>query len=119
MAATPPPHHSLNYIEFTVTDMAKTQAFYTAAFGWTFNAYGPEYAGIVINGDEVGGFRSDQPVTKGGPLVILYSKDLAATLASVRKAGGTIAQEPYDFPGGRRFHFTDPSGNELAVWSEQ
>jgi uncharacterized protein len=119
MAANPPLHHSLNYIEFTVTDMAKAQAFYTAAFGWTFNAYGPDYAGIVIDGGEVGGFRSDQPVTKGGPLVIIYSHNLPATLTAVRKAGGTIAQEPYAFPGGRRFHFTDPSGNELAVWSEQ
>jgi predicted enzyme related to lactoylglutathione lyase len=112
-------HHTIDYIEFTVTDMAEAQRFYTAAFGWQFNDYGPEYAGIQGPDGEVGGFRVDAEVTTGGPLVILYSNDLDKTVASVREAGGRIVMEPFDFPGGRRFHFQDPSGNELAVWSEK
>ncbi len=112
-------HHGLDYIEFVVIDMDATQQFYTDAFGWSFNGYGPDYAGIVIAGREVGGFRSDVPLTNGGPLVVIYSTDLDATLAGIRGAGGRVLQEPYEFPGGRRFHFADPSGNELAVWSEK
>lgn len=111
-------HHGIDYIEFTVTDMAEAQRFYGAAFGWAFTDYGPEYAGIRKGEGEAGGLRLDSEVAGGGPLVILYSADLEATLASVRAAGGTITTEPFDFPGGRRFHFRDPSGNELAVWSE-
>jgi predicted enzyme related to lactoylglutathione lyase len=112
-------HHGINYIEFTVTDMAESQRFYAAAFGWEFTDYGPDYAGIKKEGGEAGGLRLAEEASTGGPLVILYSEDLDATLASVRQAGGTIVTEPFTFPGGRRFHFTDPSGNELAVWSEQ
>ncbi|HET9065557.1 MAG TPA: VOC family protein [Gemmatimonadales bacterium] len=111
-------HHAIDYIEFTVTDMARAQAFYSAAFGWEFTAYGPDYAGIKKEGGEAGGMTVADSVQRGGPLVILYSKDLDATLAAVRSAGGTVVTAPFDFPGGRRFHFTDPSGNELAVWSE-
>jgi predicted enzyme related to lactoylglutathione lyase len=125
-------HHSIDYIEFTVTDMQAAQGFYAAAFGWTFTDYGPEYAGIrkPEGAGEVGGLRLDSQASteastgassgasSGGPLVILYSNDLDGTLERVRAAGGRIVTEPYDFPGGRRFHFADPSGNELAVWSE-
>ncbi len=111
-------HHAIDYIEFSVVDMAVAQRFYTAAFGWTFNDYGPGYAGIVgPQGGELGGFAVADTVSRGGPLVVLYSQDLEATLAKVRDAGGTIDKEPFDFPGGRRFHFVDPSGNELAVWA--
>jgi predicted enzyme related to lactoylglutathione lyase len=112
-------HHAIDYIEITVRDMAEAQRFYAAAFGWQFNDYGPDYAGIQGAGREQGGLRSDVPVTHGGPLVVLYSRDLDATLASVRDAGGTIVKPPFTFPGGRRFQFTDPSGNELAVWSDR
>jgi predicted enzyme related to lactoylglutathione lyase len=111
-------HHSIDYIEFTVTDLATAKAFYASAFGWTFNDYGPGYAGIVGDGREAGGFRQDANVRSGGPLIVLYSRDLATTLRSVREAGGRIVKEPFDFPGGRRFHFADPAGNELAVWSD-
>jgi hypothetical protein len=110
-------HHAIDYIELTVHDLAAAQAFYVAAFGWRFNDYGPGYAGIQGNGREVGGLAQGQPAVGGGPLVILFSRDLEATVASVRAAGGTIVKEPYGFPGGRRFHFADPSGNELAVWT--
>ncbi|MEM9193152.1 MAG: VOC family protein, partial [Myxococcota bacterium] len=79
--------------------------------------YGPGYAGIRrADGGEAGGFAVGEP-TPGGPLVVLYSSDLNATLQAVRDAGGSVVKEPFDFPGGRRFHFADPSGNELAVWT--
>jgi predicted enzyme related to lactoylglutathione lyase len=111
-------HHAIDYIEITVTNVAEAKRFYGAAFGWTFNDYGPEYAGIVGPGREVGGLRQDRHVAVGGPLVVLYSKALDDTLTKVKQAGGRIAKEPFGFPGGRRFHFNDPSGNELAVWSD-
>ena len=111
-------HHAIDYVEFTVTDLAEAKRFYTAAFGWTFNDYGPQYAGIRGNDGEVGGLHQTPHLRSGGPLVILYSHDLGASLSAVKAAGGIIVQEPFSFPGGRRFHFTDPSGNELAVWSE-
>ncbi len=115
------PHHGIDYIEFTVTDMAEAQRFYAAAFDWKFTDYGPEYAGIQGQepGREAGGFRLDTEKSAGGPLVILYSHDLDASVSRVRDAGGTIVTDPFPFPGGRRFHFQDPSGNELAVWSEK
>lgn len=111
-------HHAIDYVELTVEDLGAAQRFYAAAFGWRFNDYGPSYAGIQGEGREVGGLRQDAAVRTGGPLVILYSKDLDASLAAVRAAGGRIVTGPYAFPGGRRFHFADVSGNELAVWSE-
>ncbi len=110
-------HHTLDYVEITVTDVAASKAFYAAAFGWQFTDYGPEYAGIQGNGREQGGLTKGTPSGRGGPLVILFSADLDATVKAVRAAGGTITTEPFTFPGGRRF--SDPSGNELAVWAER
>lgn len=112
-------HHRINYIEFAVRDLTKAKQFYDSAFGWDFNDYGPEYAGIKGESGEVGGLRLDSQVEPGGPLVILYSNNLDKSVAAVKTAGGTISKAPFTFPGGRRFHFTDPSGNELAVWSEK
>jgi predicted enzyme related to lactoylglutathione lyase len=112
-----PTHHAIDYIEFTVRDMHQAQAFYAAAFGWAFTDYGPDYAGIKGKDGEVGGLRVAQEVKAGGPLVVLYSDDLEASVAAVKRAGGKVVTPPFSFPGGRRFHFTDPSGNELAVWS--
>jgi len=112
--------HTIDYIELTVTDLAEAKRFYAAAFGWSFNDYGPDYAGIKKpGGGEVGGMRQDAEVQRGGPLVVLYSNDLEASESAVSKAGGQIVVEPFSFPGGRRFHFLDPAGNELAVWSEK
>ena len=111
--------HGIDYIEFCVTDMAQAKRFYAEAFGWEFNDYGPSYAGIRKPGGEAGGLRLEPEVHTGGPLVILYSADLERSLASVRAAGGRITMEPFGFPGGRRFQFQDPSGNELAVWAEK
>jgi len=111
-------HHAIDYVEFTVHDLAKAKRFYAAAFGWTFNDYGPEYAGICGDDREVGGLHQTTPLRQGGPLVVLYSADLDSSLSAVRAAGGTVLEEPFSFPGGRRFHFADPSGNELAVWAQ-
>ena len=111
-------HHTIDYDEFNVRDLAAAKRFYTAAFGWRFNDYGPAYAGIQrADGGEVGGLSQTQEARTQGPLVILYSDDLDQSVNAVKAAGGKILREPYAFPGGRRFHFTDPSGNELAVWS--
>lgn len=116
-----PEHHRINYVELTVTDLEAAKAFYGQAFGWEFNDYGPAYAGIQgADGTEVGGLDAmSDPRPVGGPFVILYSEDLDATTQAIKLAGGSITQGPYEFPGGRRFHFTDPSGNELGVWSEK
>lgn len=111
-------HHAIDYIEFPVTDMAAAKTFFAASFGWEFNDYGPEYAGIRKGEGEAGGLRLEQEVATGGPLIILYSEALEASLAAVLAAGGTITKEIFAFPGGRRFEFLDPSGNGLAVWSE-
>ena len=116
-------HHAISYVELNVSDLPATRAFYESAFGWRFNDYGPEYAGIRSSRDEsaseVGGLRLDQELRQaGGPLVLLYSTDLDKSVEAVKSAGGQVVNGPYEFPGGRRFHFTDPSGNELGVWAE-
>ncbi|MBX3206732.1 MAG: VOC family protein [Labilithrix sp.] len=118
-AETKHTHHAIDYIEIAVKDVAEAKRFYGSAFGWTFNDYGPGYAGIVGEHREQGGLCQSDDVKTGGPLVVLFSRGLDATLAAVRSAGGSVTKEPFDFPGGRRFHFTDPSGNELAVWAER
>lgn len=112
-------HHTLSYIEFGVTDLDATRRFYETAFGWEFNAYGPAYAGIRAPGGdgEVGGLDAQAQPSATGPLVLLISEDLDASVTAVTEAGGTIVAGPYDFPGGRRFEFTDPSGNRLGVFS--
>ena len=121
MSATDPAHHDINYVEFGVTDMTAAQRFYRDAFGWCFTDYGPNYAGIrrMSGQGESGGLLRVDNVVRGGPLVILYSEDLDASLANVLQAGGVITTEPFAFPGGRRFHFCDPAGNELAVWTDR
>jgi predicted enzyme related to lactoylglutathione lyase len=114
--------HAIDYIELQVTDLTAAKAFYAQAFGWTFNDYGPAYAGFVDGrrAGEAGGLsESADAKTGGGPLVILYSDALEDSLAAVRAAGGGVTKEIFAFPGGRRFQFTDPSGNELGVWSER
>jgi len=114
-------HHALDYVEISVTDLTEAKEFYEAAFGWAFNDYGPSYAGIRSpdGAGEVGGLSAATTPAAGGPLVLLYSDDLDPTLTAVTAAGGRIIDGPYAFPGGRRFHFADPSGNELGVWSQQ
>jgi uncharacterized protein len=108
----------IDYIEFPTTDVAKTKAFYEQVFGWRFTDYGPDYTSFE-DGRLAGGFWKKDGAVPGGPLVVIYGADLAAMEAKVRAAGGTIVKDAFSFPGGRRFHFTDPGGNELAIWSEQ
>jgi predicted enzyme related to lactoylglutathione lyase len=120
MNPTPHTHHAIDYIEFSVTDIEEAKRFYAAAFGWKFNDYGPQYAGIQKNdgAGEVGGLCLATHVDgRGGPLVVLYSDDLEGTYQRVKDAGGKITKEPFAFPGGRRFQFCDPSSNELGVWA--
>lgn len=118
---TLPIHHGLSYIEIGVSDLNATRAFYGAAFGWEFNDYGPAYSGIKApdGSGEVGGLNPNAAPSSDGPLVLLFSEDLDATVRAVTAAGGTIAAGPYDFPGGRRFEFIDPSGNRLGVYAQE
>jgi len=113
-------HEKINYVEFPAKDLPATKAFFQSAFGWSFVDYGPEYTAFSDQGLDGGFFQSDLASSseKGAALVILYSNQLETTLAKVEKAGGSIVKPIYSFPGGRRFHFTEPSGNEFAVWSE-
>ncbi len=108
----------VDYVEISVTDLEAAKRFYGKVFGWKMQDWGPDYASFE-DGRLTGGFRLMEEVSRGGPLVIIYAVDLEAVEASVRANGGSIVQEIFSFPGGRRFHFTDPSGNELAVWSEK
>ncbi|WP_417657728.1 VOC family protein [Pseudidiomarina aestuarii] len=110
----------INYVEFPATDIEGTKTFFSKAFGWTFVDYGPDYASFQGAGLDGGFFRSEKSATvaSGSALIVLYSKELEASQQRVEAAGGTIMVPIFDFPGGRRFHFSDPSGNEYAVWSE-
>ncbi|WP_377289446.1 VOC family protein [Rhizobium sp. SG2393] len=114
----PPRDNRIDYVEFNVTDIARSKAFYGSAFGWQFVDYGPAYCEFR-DGRLAGGLTTTAPVrASGGPLVILYADDIEAAEARVTAAGGTISQPIFTFPGGRRFHFTDSDGYELAVWTE-
>ncbi len=109
----------IDYVELAVGDIARARDFYGKAFGWTFKDYGPGYCEFN-DGRLTGGFALAEPgavKAAGGPLVILHATDLDATQRRVEQAGGRIVKPTYPFPGGRRFHFTDPDGYELAVWS--
>ena len=111
-------HHQINYIEFSASDLVEIKAFYTAAFGWTFTDYGPEYTAFN-DGTLDGGFAKSTSPADTGPLVILYSDNLEDSLTTVKDCGGNISKPIFEFPGGRRFHFLDPAGNELAIWSDK
>ena len=116
-----PPDHprkdrAINYIEFNVADVERAKAFYGKAFGWTFTDYGTEYCEFT-DGHMTGGISQSATVTLGGPLVVLYGENLDALMESVKSAGGQITKPVFEFPGGRRFHFTDLDGYELAIWS--
>lgn len=113
-------HEKMNYVEFPAKDLARTKAFFESAFGWSFTDYGPGYTAFENQGLDGGFFQADlaSSTEKGAALIIFYSDQLEATLAKVQKAGGSILKPIYSFPGGRRFHFAEPSGNEFAVWGE-
>jgi len=118
--SNPAQHHHITYIEFSSTDMEQTKKFYGTVFGWTVQDWGPDY--ISFHGAGIdGGFakrESREEAGKFAPLVILYSSDLAATEIAVRMEGGGVVVPTFEFPGGRRFHFSDGVGNVLGVWSE-
>ena len=111
------PEKQIDYIEIGVTDIARTKDFYKAVFGWKFEDYGPSYTSF-FDGRLAGGFTTEGLTPGRGVLVVIYATDLAALQQRVEAAAGKISKPIFSFPGGRRFHFLDPSGNELAVWSD-
>ena len=114
--SNPSSDNRIDYIEFPATDVAAARAFYEQVFGWKFEDYGPDYTSFV-DGRIAGGFYKSEAVPHGA-LVVLYAADLEAAQERVTAAGGTIVKPTFAFPGGRRFHFQDPGGNKLAIWSE-
>jgi uncharacterized protein len=108
----------IDYLELRGGDLSRTRRFYAEAFGWRFTDYGPTYTAFEDAGLD-GGFQADAAAASAAPLPILFAHDLEAMKARVEAAGGTVTLPPFDFPGGRRFHFRDPAGNELAVWAER
>lgn len=113
-------HEKLNYVEFASSDLQATKSFFEKAFHWSFVDYGPRYTAFSGQGLDGGFFKADllSSTSNGAALLVFYSNDLESTRAKVSAAGGNIMKPTFDFPGGRRFHFTEPSGNEFAVWSD-
>jgi len=113
-------HEKINYLELPAKNIEATKVFFSQVFDWSFVDYGPEYTAFSNAGIDGGFFKSDlyTSTEKGNALVVFYSKNLEQTLAKIETAGGTILKPIFSFPGGRRFHFADPNGNEFAVWSD-
>ena len=114
-----PKDKKIDYVALPATNFAAQQQFFESVFDWSFTSYGPEYHAFT-DGHIDGGFYQSEAVSlasNGASLVIFYALDLEAVEASIQTAGGTISTPTFDFPGGRRFHFTDPSGNELGIWA--
>jgi predicted enzyme related to lactoylglutathione lyase len=116
-----PTDQKVDYIELPARDLESVQSFYERAFAWSFTDYGPEYKAFTDGRIDGGFYKADKKSStdQGSALVIIYATDLEKTKASVIAGGGEVVKDIFDFPGGRRFHFTDPNGNELAVWSDQ
>lgn len=108
----------ISYIEFKVHDLEKAKRFYSDCFGWTFKDYGPDYSSFADSG-VYGGFEKSEMEIVNGALIVLYHKNLDQIKADIIEAEGKISKDIFSFPGGRRFHFLDPSGNELAIWSDK
>ncbi len=113
-------HEKINYVEFPAKNIETTKAFFTEVFGWSFVDYGPEYTAFSNEGIDGGFFKSDltSSTANGSALIVFYSKDLEETQSKIVNAGGKIIKPIFSFPGGRRFHFSAPNGNEYAVWSD-
>lgn len=107
--------HRLNYVELPSANLVQSRAFYESAFGWSMTAYGPDYA-ATTTGDVDLGLEAAPDRTISAPLAVIETDDIVASEQSVIAAGGAITLPVFAFPGGQRFHFTDPDGNELAVW---
>lgn len=114
-------HEKINYVELPASDFEATRAFFGEVFGWTFKAWGEEYLAFHNAGLDGGFYRSKLQSTtaNGAALVVFYSESLEETQSKIERAGGKIVLEIFDFPGGRRFHFSDPNGNEFSVWSDK
>lgn len=113
--------NQIDYIEFpggSAESVARIKEFYSAVFGWSFKEWGADYIDTADSGVACG-FNADPEHRPGKPLAVIHVHDLDAARAAILAAGGVLTREAFDFPGGRRFHFTDPAGNELAVWSER
>jgi len=115
-----PEDQKIDYLELPGDDLDAIEAFYSSAFGWTFTDYGPDYRAFTDGRLDGGFYRSTLRASAetGSALVVLYARDLEGTLDKVTNAGASVLKEIFSFPGGRRFHFLDPHGNELAVWSD-
>lgn len=112
----------INYLEYPAKDLAKTKLFFAEVFNFAFTDYGPEYTAFDVDAGINGGFyKADvsSNTANGACLTVFYSNDLNAIESKIVLHGGKIVKPCFDFPGGRRFHFADPNGNEFAVWSEQ
>ncbi|MBC8335949.1 MAG: VOC family protein [Anaerolineales bacterium] len=114
-------HEKINYVEFPAKDIAATKDFFTKVFGWSFEDYGPDYVAFSNEGLDGGFYKSDlvAAIKTGSTLIVFYSKDLEKTQTKIEAAGGSILRAIFSFPGGSRFHFADPNGNEYAVWSDK
>lgn len=112
-------HHKINYLEIPVTDMRAAKQFFRAVFDWRFTDYGKDYCAFDSGGIEGGFYTCDLSVQQstGSVLVVFYSDNLELTQRIIESNGGKVCQSIFEFPGGRRFHFEDPNGNEFAVWS--
>lgn len=115
-----PAHEKINYVEYPARDLAATRRFFQDAFAWSFEDYGPDYIAFSGQGLDGGFYRSDlvARTSDGSALIVFYSDHLEDTLSKVVAAGGSVVKPIFSFPGGRRFHFTEPSGNEFAVWAQ-
>lgn len=113
-------HEKINYVEFLARDIEATKVFFTEVFGWLFDDFGSDYTTFSDEGLDGGFYKSELSSTteKGSALIIFYSQELEITEAKIINAGGIIIRPTFPFPGGRRFHFSEPSGNEFAVWSD-
>ena len=113
-------HGKINYLEFPAKDISATKTFFSTAFNWTFTDFGPEYTAFSNAGIDGGFYQSDLNMSTetGSALVVFYSKDIATAQSKIIEANGLIIKPLFEFPGGRRFHFSDPNGNEYAVWSD-
>ncbi|MDQ8190395.1 VOC family protein [Roseibacillus persicicus] len=114
-------HEKINYVEFAAKDLGATKEFFRKAFAWEFTDYGEDYTAFSGEGLDGGFYQADLATSaeRGGALIVFYSEGLEETLEKVKKAGAEITREIFSFPGGRRFHFREPSGNEFAVWSDK
>jgi predicted enzyme related to lactoylglutathione lyase len=114
-------HEKINYVEFPSRDIQQTKNFFTKAFGWTFQDFGPEYTAFSNEGIDGGFYQSklNSSSSNGSALIVFFSENLETTLEKIKGSGGEIIKDIFPFPGGRRFHFSEPCGNEFAVWSDK